>query len=69
MIVKEQTSEQYPISPTVLFTEDDWASTYEGYIVESSVYSYKIRSRVYGTLWISKTNVRFKTENTKTLQK
>jgi hypothetical protein len=59
-IEKEQATDVYPVLPTVLFTEDDWNTTYEGCIMESSIYSHKIRSQVYGIFWIPKENVRLK---------
>jgi len=59
-IEKEQATDVYPVLPTVLFTEDDWNTTYEGCIIESSIYSHKIRSQIYGTFWIPKENVRLK---------
>ena len=59
-IEKEQATDVYPVLPTVLFTEDDWNTTYEGCIMGSSIYSHRIRSQVYGTFWIPKANVRLK---------
>jgi len=53
-------TEEYPTLPTVLFTEDEWNTTYEGCIIETSIYSYKIRSQTYGTVWIPKSNVQMK---------
>ena len=60
IIEKEQATDVYPVLPTVLFTEDGWNTTYEGCIIESSIYSHKVRSQVYGTVWIPKSNVRLK---------
>ena len=50
----------YSVLPTVLFTEDDWNTTYEGCVIESDIYSHKIRSQAYGAFWIAKVNVRLK---------
>lgn len=52
--------EEYPVAATVIFTEDDWNTSYEGYILESSALSHYIRSHVYGTLWVPKENVKLK---------
>jgi hypothetical protein len=62
IIEKEQATDVYPVLPTVLFTEDGWNTTYEGCIIESSIYSHKVRSQVYGTFWIPKSNVRLKND-------
>lgn len=60
IIEKEQATDVYPVLPTFLFTEDGWNTTYEGCIMESSIYSHRIRSQVYGEFWIPKENVRLK---------
>ena len=57
---QEQSNELYPVLPTVLFTEDGWNTTYEGCIIESSMYAHRVRSKVYGEHWIAKENVRLK---------
>jgi len=46
--------------PTVEFTEDNWQTVWEGHCIESSKYSYLIRSQRYGRRWIPKSNVRLK---------
>ena len=56
-IEKEQATDVYPVLPTVLFTEDDWNTIHEGFVMESSIYSHKVQSQFYGTLWVSKENV------------
>lgn len=56
--MEELINKPYDVLPTVLFTEDGWNTTYEGCIIESSIYSHRIRSRVYGEFWIPKENVR-----------
>lgn len=50
----------FPILPMVLFTEDDWNTIYEGCCVQSTFYSYLVRSYNYGTFWIPKINVKLK---------
>ena len=60
MTENEPETDEYPVLPTVLFTEDDWNTIYEGCIIESSIYSHKIRSQDYGMFWIPKANVRLK---------
>lgn len=54
-----------PYTPIIEFTEDDWTTIYEGYCIDSTFYSYLIRSSKYGTFWIPKNNVRLKTNTRK----
>lgn len=58
--ISSKEDDGFPIIPTVEFTEDDWKSIYTGYCIEKSIYSYLVRSKVYGTFWIPKENVRLK---------
>lgn len=51
---------------TVEFTEDDWQTIYEGNCIDSTEYSYLIRSQKYGRVWVPKSSVRLKQQNTKT---
>lgn len=57
-ISNEEWTRTHPSPPMVEFTEDEWNSVYTGYIQESSFYSHKIRSEIYGTFWIPKCFVR-----------
>jgi hypothetical protein len=50
--------EDYPVAPTVEFTEDEWNTVYTGYIVQSSIYAHLVHSSKYGRFWIPKAHVR-----------
>ena len=54
----EKLVDEYPTSPTVEFTEDDWNTVHRGYIVESSTYSHLVIGHGYGRFWIPKCYVR-----------
>ena len=41
--------DEYPTLLTVEFTEDGWSTIYRGSCIERTIYSYKVRSDVYGT--------------------
>lgn len=49
-----------PITPTVEFTEDEWATFYEGSCIDKTHLSYLVRSSEYGEHWIPKQFVRLK---------
>ena len=60
MNIQQQNNEPYLVLPTVLFTEDGWNTIYEGSIMETSMYAYRVRSQIYGEHWIPKENVLLK---------
>lgn len=46
----------------VLFTEDEWTTTFEGVVYLETLYSYYIISRKYGNTWVPKSNVKLKND-------
>ncbi len=44
----------------VYFTEDNWATQYEGVVKDSTLHTYFVESRKYGNRWIPKSDVKLK---------
>lgn len=55
--------EEFPTKLTVEFTEDGWTTTYTGSCINSTFDSYLVESSVYGRFWIPKCYVRLKNIN------
>lgn len=50
--------DDYPILPTVEFTEDEWNTVHRGCCIKSTFYSYLVKGDGYGEFWIAKCFVR-----------
>lgn len=50
--------DNYPILPTIEFTEDEWTTIHLGSCIDSTFYNYLVRGDNYGTFSIPKIYVR-----------
>jgi hypothetical protein len=50
--------DEFPIIPTVEFTEDCWNTVHRGCCIDSTFDAYLVRGYGYGSFWIPKCYVR-----------